>query len=599
MEPGLTLEDFKARLPIVDVVGRWVRLKPRARHDFWGCCPFHNEKTPSFHVRQDKGIYHCFGCGAHGNAIDFVMAVEHVEFAEALDRLGELTGLPAPRREVVTKPKVEPGLFEALAEAGTWFERNLRSPPGRAAASYLERRGVAPALAARFRLGYAPAERQAMKSALIAAGIGEPMLLRAGLLVQPEDGGTSFDRFRDRLMFPIADARGRIVGFGGRALGEAKAKYLNSPETELFHKGSLLYGLPDAARAVRAAGTLLVVEGYMDVIGLARAGMDHAVAPLGTALTEEQLEELWRHTPEPVLCFDGDAAGLRAAQRAADRALPLLRPNRSLRFVLLPAGEDPDSIVARQGAAAMQVLLSQPTTLVDFLWEQATAGVPLDTPERRVAVERGLMARLATIGDRDLRAHYRRELGGRLRELWRPRGRAAMRVAGQTATGRLAVPVQSADRRAEEALLEPFLLAPQLLEQLEEELARLVLLDTELERLRCEILAWYAGAPPLDAEQLRAHLTRHDLEPLVEHILRLRLSARVVSRFGDEDDVHEAWRLAAARHSRSVARRMESPGSEGVEEQQAEVIAHIGTLIRLLEKGKGRADEPGSSAGDA
>jgi DNA primase len=250
----------------------------------------------------------------------------------------------------------------------------------------------------------------------------------------------------------------------------------------------------------------------------------------------------------------------------------------------------------------MRALLAQPMTLVDFLWRQAVAGVPLDTPERRVAAERGLMARLATIGDRDLRTHYRRELGGRLRQLWRPRAAGPVVRAGEPGgLARLAVAAPSADRRAEEALLEPFLLAPWLLQELEEELARLPLVDVQLDRLRCEILAWYASAPTLDAAGLSAHLTRHDLEPLLEHILRLRLSARVVSRVGDEDDVHGAWRLAAARHSRSVARRAGSTarGSEGVEEQQADVIAHIGTLNRLLDGNGGRSGGSDPSGGDS
>ncbi|MFO1068612.1 MAG: DNA primase [Geminicoccaceae bacterium] len=602
--PGVTLDEFKARLPLVDIVGRWVKLARRGR-EHWGCCPFHKEKSPSFHVVGDRGFYHCFGCGAHGNAIDFVMAVEGLDFGGALERLADLTGIPAPRREGPARPKAEPGLYEAQEAAVAWFRQQLAEPAGRAAAAYLTRRGVTPELAARFRLGYAPNDRTALKRALTGQGFAADLLVRAGLLVAPEEGGDSFDRFRDRVMFPIEDGRGRAVGFGGRALGEAKAKYLNSPETELFHKGRMLYNQARAQQPARAAGTLFVVEGYMDVIGLARAGIDHVVAPLGTAVTEEQLGELWRMAAEPVFCLDGDAAGLRAAGRAADRALPLLQPGRSLRFVILPAGEDPDSLVQQHGAEAARKALADSLPLVEFLWRQAVTGVALDTPERRAAAERDLMARLATIGDATLRSHYRRELGQRLRELWRPapRGRGAKApVAAPVApTPQLAGIAQRAARRAEEALLEPFLLDPSLLRDLEEELAELHLADAELDALRAEILGWYADDPPLDAEALRTHLLAHGFEPLFEHILRLRLRARAVSRSDAEDDVQGAWRSAAARHGRSVAR-----GPAGVsatstvsEEQQADVISRIETLNRLLDDAGRHRDVRRTSDDDA
>lgn len=598
-DPGITLEEFKARLPIVDVVARWVKLARRGR-EHWGCCPFHNEKTPSFHVIEAKGYFHCFGCGAHGNAIDFVMQLDKVDFPEALERLADITGIPAPRRDGPQRPKVEPGLYDANEAAAVWLQRQLGEGAGRNAAAYLARRGVPTELIARFRLGYGPNDRQAMKKALTAQGFGEDLLLRAGVLVRPEGSVDSIDRFRDRVMFPIADTRGRIVGFGGRALGEAKAKYLNSPETELFHKGSLLYNLAAAARPARNAGTVLAVEGYMDVIGLARAGIDHAVAPLGTAVTEEQLAELWRLADEPIVCLDGDAAGLRAAERAAERALPLLRPGRSLRFVLLPPGEDPDSLVQGQGAEAMKALLAQPMTLADFLWRQAVVGTPLDTPERRAAAEHGLMARLATIGDRDVRTHYRRDLGARLRELWRPparnaaRGKSGSRAPAPVAaaSGHLAAAVTQADRRAEQGLIEPFLLAPAMLAELEEDLATLELHDPELDTLRCEILAWYAAGPALDGEGLRTHLRNHGFEPLLGRILHLRMTARVATRGGAEDDAREAWRLAAARHGRSIARRTEPSvaGSAVAELQQTDVIARIGTINRMLDEAGGPPD---------
>jgi DNA primase len=588
--PSPSLEEFKARLPIAEVIGRWVKLSRRGR-EHWGCCPFHQEKTPSFHVVEDKGFYHCFGCGAHGNAIDFVIAVEGLGFSEALDRLAELTGIRAPRREGPTTPPPDRSLHEVMEAAAAWLERQLREPVGRGAQAYLDRRGVPPPLARRFRLGYAPPGRQALRQALNAQGIGDERLLAAGLLATPEEGGEPFDRFRDRLMFPIADSHGRLVGFGGRALGEAKAKYLNSPETELFHKGRLLYNLAAAARPARAAKALVVVEGYMDVIALTGAGIEHVVAPLGTAVTEDQLVELWRHAEEPVLCLDGDAAGLRAAERAAERALPLLRPGRSLRFALLPEGEDPDSLVRRDGAEALRAALEKPLTLVDFLWRQSVMGVPLDTPERRAAAERGLMARLATIAEPDVRGHYRRELGQRLRALWRP---AAGRVAPAPAPARLALGAGRAERLAEQALLEPFLLDPTLLQELEEELALLPIRDSELASVQRELLAWYATGPSLDGETLRTHLTRHGFGRVVERILRLRMTARGAARAAAVEDVREAWRIAAARHDRSLARGDPSPEDEGAAPAD-DLIARIGALNRMLEDGRSR-DEVATAA---
>ncbi len=320
---AISLEEFKARLPLIEIVARHVRLTRRGREHL-GLCPFHQEKTPSFTVSEAKGFYHCFGCGQHGNAIDFVMALEGLDFGQAISRLAELTGLPAPRRAGNAEPPVDRTLYAVNEAAARWLAGRLESAQGTEAAAYLAKRGLDAATILRFGLGYAPSERTALKRALQAEGYAEPSALEAGLLVQPEDGGPSFDRFRHRVMFPIHDRRGRIVGFGGRALGEARAKYLNTPDTPLFHKGELLYGLALARPAVRERGTVIVAEGYMDVIALAQAGFANAVAPLGTAVTEAQLALLWQQADEPVVCLDGDEAGLRAAHRLIERALPLL-----------------------------------------------------------------------------------------------------------------------------------------------------------------------------------------------------------------------------------------------------------------------------------
>ena len=518
---GLTLDEFKARLPILDVVGRRVKLTRRGRNDFWGCCPFHQEKTPSFHVREDRGVYHCFGCGAHGNAIDFVMALDGVEFPEALERLAEITGLPAPRRERdgPEPPRVDRTLYDANEAAARWFEQQLAGPSGRGALAYLERRGLDRPAIRKFRLGHAPAERTALKRALLAQGFTEAQLVELGLLVQPEEGGESFDRFRDRVMFPIEDGRGRILGFGGRALGEARAKYLNTPETPLFHKGALLYNLGRAGEAARRAGALFVVEGYLDVIALARAGIDHGVAPLGTAITEDQLKLLWRHADEPVLCLDGDAAGLAAAGRAAARALPLLEPGKSLRFVLLPAGEDPDSIVRQEGAEALRTRLASSLPLIDFLWGQLVGGQPLDTPERRAGLEKQLMDTAQQVGHRSVRDEYRRTLRDRLFQLWRAR-RDPRRQSALAQPPRLPVRLGDGDagRMAERRLLLPFLHDPTLIDAFGDELHALELTDAGLDRLRHELLSWHPAAADGDAAQLDEHLARRGLGEVVRQV---------------------------------------------------------------------------------
>jgi DNA primase len=346
------LDAWKARLPIVEIIGRYVDLK-KDGHEHKGLCPFHQEKTASFTVSEAKGFYHCFGCGQHGNAIDFVMAVEGLDFAQALQRLAELTGLPPPDRGLDAAPPVDQTLYAANAAAARWFAGRLESAQGAQAAGYLAGRGLDRDTILRFGLGYAPDDRGALKRALQAEGYAEAMLLEAGVLARPEDGGASYDRFRQRVMFPIHDRRGRVVGFGGRALGEARAKYLNTSDTALFHKGELLYGLTLARAAVRERGTVIVAEGYMDVIALAQAGFANAVAPLGTAVTEAQLALLWQLADEPVVCLDGDEAGLRAAHRLVERALPVLKPGKSLRFAVLPVGQDPDSLLRAAGREAL------------------------------------------------------------------------------------------------------------------------------------------------------------------------------------------------------------------------------------------------------
>ena len=530
----LTLEEFKARLPLVEIVGRYVRLT-KAGRDHKGLCPFHKEKTPSFHVVAEKGFYHCFGCGAHGTALDFVMGVEGLDLPGAIDRLAELTGIPGPRRRGAD-PQVQDAtarLYAANTAASAWFARQLEQARGGEARAYLERRGVDRATARTFGLGYAPDDRQALKGGLAAEGFTEAELVEAGLLAVPEDGKRgAYDRFRHRIMFPIQDERGRVVGFGGRALGEARAKYLNTPDTPLFHKGELLYNFHRAAPAARERREIVLAEGYMDVIALARAGIPNAVAPLGTAVTERQLQLLWRHADAPLVCLDGDQAGLAAALRAAERALPVMPAGKALRFAILPEGEDPDSFVARHGGAAMAQVLAKGHSLSQLLWRLETQGRRFDTPEDQAGLRRRLRAFARLAADPDLRAsldasfHELIEAAFPRRARWRrggppagPRARGPAQGWEGVGASRLAAGLQRLPALDEGKVLAPALLNPELLDGNEELLAAVELTDPELARLRDEILLWLGDGPTLDAGSLEQHLLPHGLASVRERVL--------------------------------------------------------------------------------
>jgi DNA primase len=397
------LDELRARVSIVDVVARKVRLT-RKGHEYSGLCPFHNEKTPSFTVSAEKGFYHCFGCGAHGDAISFEMRAQGLSFMEAVERLAAQAGMQVPQSspEEAAQSRRAATVLEALEAACKFYEQRLRLPEGREALAYAQGRALSEETIARFRLGYAPTGN-ALKAALVRDGWDESTLAEAGLIGVPDDGRSSYDILRGRLTFPITDKRGRVIAFGGRSLGDGQPKYLNSPDTPVFHKGHVLYGLAQARAAAFESGRVVVVEGYMDAIAMSQAGLAEVVAPLGTALTEGHLAELWRLADEPILCFDGDAAGQRAARRAAERALPELKPGKSLRFALVVGGKDPDEVLRERGRAAMDAVLAAarafPTCCGRWRWKAAT-------PRLRNAARSG--ARPA----RDLRAD-RRRIGAR------------------------------------------------------------------------------------------------------------------------------------------------------------------------------------------
>ncbi len=447
------LDELKARLPVSEVVGRRVKLR-KAGREWKGLSPFNKEKTPSFTVNDQKGFYHDFSSGKHGSIFDFVMETEGVTFPEAVERLAAIAGMPLPKvsAEDEAREQQRRTLNDIVELAAQFFQATLASRLGARGRGYLADRGLDPATQLKFRLGYAPAERFALKEHLGGLGVSVEDMIEAGLLVSGDDIPVPYDRFRDRVMFPITDLRGRVIAFGGRALDkDAQAKYLNSPETPLFHKGATLYNIANARAAAYHAGKpspssepaslsgqVIAVEGYVDVIALTRAGFEATVAPLGTALTPDQLILLWKMADEPILCFDGDAAGRRAAYRAVDLALPLLKPGKSLKFASLPDGQDPDDLVRSGGRQAVAEVLSAARPLSQMLWTRETEAGGLDTPERRAAFEARLGEVLAAIGDETVRKYYRREFGERLRQLFEPAQRTAMRQKGANSEWRMA-----------------------------------------------------------------------------------------------------------------------------------------------------------------
>ena len=524
--PETFLAELNSCIGLADLIGRRVKLVKRGQ-EYTGLCPFHNEKTPSFTVNEDKGFYHCFGCSAHGGAINFVMNIEGLSFPEAVERLATEVGLEVPRsqpwdHEAEAQRKT---LYDVMQVAADWLVGQLSGIAGKGAREYLKDRGLTSATISRFRLGYAPDARDRMKQTLLARGLTEIQLLEAGLLIKPDGGGESYDRFRNRLIFPITDAKGRVVAFGGRALGDQRAKYLNSPESPIFHKGNLLYNLVNARQPARDRDRLVVVEGYMDVIAMDQTGLSFVVAPLGTALTEQQMIALWRLVPEPRLCFDGDAAGQRAALRAAERALSIVKPGYSLRFVILPDGEDPDSLIRTKGSEAFSELLNKAVPLSDLLWRARLLARNPDTPEKWAGLRKDIRDMVQIIGDRSVQAYYRADFNKRLEMAFGITTNVfATRNAGPGRQKSRNLPLrptyvppipghmglgqgENADTLPRERLLIAALLNhPNLIHEVFEEVGQLNLGSPELDNIRTAIIEMATFGVPLDLEGLKQNL---------------------------------------------------------------------------------------------
>lgn len=421
------LDEIRERLPIHEVVGEhvlWDKHKSQpGRGDYWACCPFHGEKTPSFHADDRKGRYYCFGCQASGDHFKFLLDKTGVSFPEAVEILAARAGLPMPARDEREEQRDEERrtLYDVMELAARYFEAALAHNIGARARGYLFERAVSPQMQARFRLGFAPDSRNGLKEHLAANGVTARDMEEAGLVARRDDDPLTYDRFRNRVMFPIADMRGRVIAFGGRALGEdVPAKYLNSPETPLFHKRLVLYNGKDAREAARAGKPVIVVEGYLDVITAVAAGFEGALAPLGTALTEEHMSQLWRMADVPILCFDGDEAGQRAADRAAGLVLPLLQPGKTVRIATLPGGLDPDELIRRHGREAFADVLERAQALSEMVWTIETRGILPETPEERAALEERLRTRAGSIADQAVRRHYMQAFDERLSAFFTP-----------------------------------------------------------------------------------------------------------------------------------------------------------------------------------
>ena len=514
------LDELRARTPLAAVVGRRVKLA-RSGRQMKGCCPFHQEKTPSFYVYEDG--YHCFGCGAHGDAISFVMQTQGSAFMEAVEQLAAEAGLDVPKAtpEAAKAERKRHDLASVLEAAQASYQRRLRLPEGRHALDYLHTRGLTDETISRFGLGWSGEGRGALASDLAREDIPQDLLVEAGLMRTDDTTNRAYDLFFNRVMFPIRERRGRVISFGGRTLGDAQPKYVNGPETPLFSKRRTLYALDLAREAVRSGAPLVVVEGYMDVIALAQAGFGAAVAPLGTALTEEQLEELWRLSPAPILCFDGDAAGARAAARAAELALPMLAPERTLRIAALPATDDPDTLVRKRGPGGFQAVLDSARPLAEALYDLLREASGDATPEQRAAFLTRLDQAARRIPDRALADEYREALRTRFYAT-RRRNRGGQPGRPGAASPRAiprpqpAIGIVAAERAR---ILTAILLRhPAIWHDVEHAYSGLDL-PPPLAHLREALRTWADGADTLDSSALMSHLTSSGLQSDVDHVL--------------------------------------------------------------------------------
>ncbi|MDL2397408.1 DNA primase [Rhizobium mayense] len=625
------LDEIRDRVPISDVIGRrvtWDRRKTNVpRGDYWACCPFHGEKSPSFHCEDRKGRYHCFGCGVTGDHFRFLTDLEGLSFPEAVQQIADMAGVPMPVADPLEakREKERTSLLDVMEMASQFFQDQLQTANGARARAYLRDRGLTGRTIETFRLGYSPDSRNALKEFLAGKGVLKEQMEACGLVVH-ENVPVSYDRFRDRIMFPILSSREKVIAFGGRAMSpDAPAKYLNSNETELFHKGNVLYNFARARRAAQGndgAGTIIAVEGYMDVIALHQAGVENAVAPLGTALTENQLELLWKMTPQPVLCFDGDGAGIRAANRAADLALPHIKPGRTVRFALLPDGKDPDDLVRHDGRAPFDKVMAQAKPLAEMIWTREAGSGTFDTPEARAELEARLKQMVSVIADENVRRHYQQDMRDRLNGLFQPQfqrgsnqqgrsfsrdgrgrnfggrggqGRDRQQVANITASDRLTRSGMIKGHQDIPGLRESVLAVtivnhPLLLQDEYDEIAAIDYESRELQRLWSAMLGAAAATvgPQLTRERLLEQLEEQGFAALLKSLDQQVRNARLwtATEEAATEDAREGYRQALALHKRSKALRwhkieLQTAIAEATEEGDGDLIEQ---LMRALQE---------------
>lgn len=538
MYPPALLDKIKHSLTLSEVIGQTVPLRKKG-HEFSGCCPFHQEKTPSFTINNQKAFYHCFGCGAHGSIFDFLQHQNNLNFMEAVRQAAEMAGVALPvlqkTEKALSDEKLKEALFRVLEKATLFFEQQLQLAAGTEARDYLlTARHLTPQTIKTFRLGFSPEDRTALKTFLLNEGFSLDLILQAGLLSSPEGTKDSYDKFRNRIMFPIRNRRGKVVGFGGRILGTGEPKYLNSPATLLFNKGGMLYNFDQASTSAHRQDPLLVVEGYMDVISLHQKGYERVVAPLGTALTEDQIRELWQIVPEPVLCFDGDMAGHRAALRAAERVIPLLeQPGKSLSFLPLPTNEDPDSLIQKIGPQKFRDLFSDRVPLIDMIWKNETEKHPGKTPEQKALLQHSLQTLLTQIKNLTIRHYYGRDLKSRLYTWGAPifKKESSFKKSSFNVL-----------KLYEEILMATILLHPHILETVQEDFALFEFHTKNYGFLQKEILFYFYDVSPIEKTSLHSYLKECGYGADLEKILNAHLKVHAPFLEKKEDrEILENW----------------------------------------------------------
>ena len=592
--PPSFLDDIRNRVSISSVIGRkvaWDRRKTNAgKGDYWACCPFHGEKSPSFHADDRKGRYYCFGCKVKGDIFTYLVEKEGVPFPEAVAQLAQEAGLAMPvvSEADMQREEQRASLYEIMEFSAKFFEAELQTARGAKARGYLSDRGLSAAIQKEFGMGYAPDDRSALRNHLAEKNVSVEQMAEAGLVVSGADIPVAYDRFRDRVIFPIRDARGRVIAFGGRALrADVPAKYLNSPDTPLFHKGEILYNFDKARGVAHSSSQLIAVEGYVDVIAMFRAGFTEAVAPLGTALTENQLALMWKTVAEPTLCFDGDSAGQKAAYRALDLALPLLKPGHSLKFAFLPEGQDPDDLLKAEGPEAVKAVISAAEPMASVLWQRALNENDRATPERRALFERDLKTLIRLIQDETVQKHYLADVQERLNSLFRgqpvarggfvkgaraqPRlkwGQKAWEVA-QPASQQLKALASktgfaSTSERRERMIVLSVINHPELLHDVWSEFAATELSSRELDSLRSLILDSASSEESLETAGLRGHLLSKGFGPLLDRLetQAKRLNEWFLGPDAAQDDARTGLRQMIALHHKAVTLDRELKAAE-------------------------------------